>query len=108
MLRLRGFFAGKPGAEMFRDVWGAAAAYLRWSDAGRAMKAKVSGVWSYDQQPVELEGIVVDASKHGGCWLKLLLGNGREVTVGDPRTEREDVRAYSIQLQPVEEERRCG
>jgi len=35
--------------------------------------------------------------------MKLLLENGREVTVGDARSEREDIQAYSILIQPIVE-----
>ena len=42
------------------------------------------------------------SSKHNGDpWMKLLLENGREVTVGDAKSEREDIRAYSILIQPI-------
>jgi len=89
---------------MFRDVWGATTAFLKLSDAGLPVRAKVVGVWSYDKEPVELEGLVVGSSKHDeGCWMKLLLENGREVTVGDARSEREDIQAYSILIQPIVE-----
>jgi len=87
---------------MFRDVWGAVTVFLKLSDAGLPVRAKVVGVWSYDKEPVELEGLVVGSSKHNGDpWMKLLLENGREVTVGDAKSEREDIRAYSILIQPI-------
>jgi len=91
---------------MFKDVWGATTAFLKLSDAGLPTRAKVAGVWSYDKEPVELEGLIVGSSKHDeDCWMKLLLENGGEVTVGDAKSEKEDVQAYSIMIQPVVKKR---